>query len=160
MKFFGADEYNMQFATSYIASGAALLIMTVFTILSQVHPWTPWHIIRTVFFILLGIGTGLVSILYYHTNEVNSLLLGPWVLPTLTLVWFTVLVLTHINNLPRIKFPKRAAKHSRQPAKQRSSERASTRAESDLESGLPIPRENQRRQDDVSTTIGLAGIAD
>lgn len=78
--------------------------MTFLTIISRIHPWTPWPIIRIVINFLLAIGVGLVALLYYNSDRALNYLFSPWVLPTIALVWAIVLVLTHIHNPPPLFF--------------------------------------------------------
>lgn len=74
--------------------------MVVLAILSQVRPWRPWPLARAIINMLLAVGMGLVATLYYSTDNLENYLVSPWLLPTICLVWFTVLVLTHVHNAP------------------------------------------------------------
>lgn len=88
--------------------------MTILTIISRVNPWKRWHAIRTVIYLVLALGVGLVAILYYHPAKAETYLFSPWVLPTITLVWVVVLVLTHIHNPPPLFF-RQSATSARDP---------------------------------------------
>lgn len=74
--------------------------MTLLTIVTHIRPWRPWSIIRTIIMILISIGLGAVSALYYNFNHKQNYLNGPWLLPTITLAWLVVLVLAHAHNFP------------------------------------------------------------
>jgi hypothetical protein len=74
--------------------------MVMFTIISRIRPWRPWPLARTIINMLFAVGMGLVATLYYSGNSLENYLNSPWLLPTICLVWFAVLVLTHIHNAP------------------------------------------------------------
>lgn len=74
--------------------------MVVLAILSRIRPWRPWPLARTIINLLLAVGMSLVATLYYSANNLGDYLASPWLLPTICLVWFAVLVLTHVNNAP------------------------------------------------------------
>lgn len=89
--------------------------MTLLTIVSRITPWKPWHLIRTIINFVLAIALGLVSLLYYQPARADKYLFSPWVLPTITMVWIIILVLTHIRNPPPLFFQQSAAAmHSQQ----------------------------------------------
>ncbi|KAK2589928.1 hypothetical protein QQS21_012391 [Conoideocrella luteorostrata] len=103
-------RYRLVFAYGYIAAGCCLIFMAVLSVVSRTTRWKPWPIIRLVILIILAIGTGLVSLLWYAgptaeqvENDVGavdrclSYLETPWVLITIFVVYTVVLVLTHIG---------------------------------------------------------------
>ncbi|KFH43697.1 hypothetical protein ACRE_055110 [Hapsidospora chrysogenum ATCC 11550] len=94
------ERYQLMFSLGYVAGGITLFIMVVLAILSQVRPWRPWPLARAIINMLLAVGLGLVATLYYSTDKLENYLVSPWLLPTICLVWFTVLVLTHVHNAP------------------------------------------------------------
>ncbi|KAK5987937.1 hypothetical protein PT974_12073 [Cladobotryum mycophilum] len=102
------QRYRLVFAYGYIAAGSALILMTVLTIVSRIHPWKVWPLIRTIIYILLGIGVGLVAILFYHPDQALDFLFSSWVLPTVTFLWFAVLCITHIGHTTPLLFKKKS----------------------------------------------------
>lgn len=74
--------------------------MTLLTITTHIAPWRPWSIIRTVIMVLISIGLGCVSTLYYNFSHKQNYLNSPWLVPTITLGWLLVLVLAHAHNFP------------------------------------------------------------
>ncbi|KAG5915615.1 hypothetical protein E4U42_007965 [Claviceps africana] len=104
-------RYRLVFAYGYIAAGSCLLLMAVLSIVARRTPWKPWPIIRLVILVLLAIGTGLVSLLWFdgppsdgpqdappRTDRCLEYLATPWVLLTIFIVYTVVLILTHIGD--------------------------------------------------------------
>lgn len=50
--------------------------------------------------ILISLGLGSVSALYYNFNHKQNYLNSPWLVPTITLAWLMVLILAHAHNFP------------------------------------------------------------
>jgi hypothetical protein len=87
--------------------------MAIMSIISRTTRWKPWPIIRLIILVILALGTGLVSILWFTSpaaeDEDADLQVGeagdacfryistPWVLLTIFIVYTVVLVLTHIG---------------------------------------------------------------
>jgi cell division protein FtsW (lipid II flippase) len=94
----------MQFNYTYIAAGISLVLMVTLSIISRTRPWSKWAIIRHAIFTLLGVGTSLVACLRYNEEQATKFQLSAWMLPTITLVWVVVLVMTHIRNPPPLFF--------------------------------------------------------
>lgn len=94
------ERYELMFSLGYVAGGITLFLMVVLSIISHIRPWRPWPLARTIINILLALGMGLVATLYYSDDHLLIYLYSPWLLPTICIVWFTVLVLTHIHNAP------------------------------------------------------------
>ncbi|POR37941.1 Uncharacterized protein TPAR_01861 [Tolypocladium paradoxum] len=90
-------RYRLVFAYSYVASGCALIFMIMLTLVARTTPLKSWPIIRLVIIFLLALGMSLTALLWFDINRCNEFLRTPWVLPTITLVWTIVLVITHIN---------------------------------------------------------------
>lgn len=91
---------SKQFAFGYIAAGVVLFLMTLLTIATHIAPWRPWSIIRTIIMVLISIGLGSVSAIYYNNSHKQNYLNSPWLVPTITLGWLMVLVLAHAHNFP------------------------------------------------------------
>jgi hypothetical protein len=94
----------MQFNYTYIAAGISLILMVTLSIISRTRPWSKWAITRHTIFALLGMGTSLVACLRYNQEQANKFQVSAWMLPTITLVWVVVLVMTHIRNPPPLLF--------------------------------------------------------
>ncbi|KAG6018978.1 hypothetical protein E4U40_007550 [Claviceps sp. LM458 group G5] len=105
-------RYRLVFAYGYIAAGCCLLLMVALSIVARMTRWKPWPIIRLVILVLLAIGTGLVSLLWFSgptTEEAQNdsdvvdrclqYLGTPWVLLTIFVVYTIVLILTHIGDV-------------------------------------------------------------
>ncbi|GJN76751.1 low temperature requirement A [Purpureocillium lilacinum] len=113
------SRYALVFAYGYIASGCTMLFMAVLTITVKTTPYTAWPIIRLVLVFLLAIGTGLVAVLWFDEEKLWEFLFSTWVLPTITIVWSVILVLTHLNG-EGIKRNKHRFKRTRNPQEDKS----------------------------------------
>lgn len=71
--------------------------MIMLTIIARTTQFKLWPIVRLIIIFLLAIGTSLVATLWFNTDKVDTFLSTAWVLPTITLVWVTIAILTHIN---------------------------------------------------------------
>ncbi|KAK2612293.1 hypothetical protein QQS21_001719 [Conoideocrella luteorostrata] len=91
------NRYRLVFAYGYISAGCTMLLMAILTVIARATPHTIWPTIRLLIVFLLSLGTGLVSILWFSDDNLDNFLYSPWVMPTITLVWVVILILTHIN---------------------------------------------------------------
>ena len=73
-----------------------LLFLTIMHIISKRRGWSPFNVFRTGVCIALSIGLSLITIVATNQDAVNSFMGSPWMLPTITLSYFTALVLTHL----------------------------------------------------------------
>lgn len=114
--------------------------MAVLSIVSRITPWKRWTIVRTALFLLLGIGTSLVSLLSYSPDQAQAFRFSPWLLPTICLVWIVVLLLTHVRNPPPLLF-KKLVKNDHVPrSKNRNSTEYERGRDSQVEEGqCPTP---------------------
>ncbi|KAJ3518317.1 hypothetical protein NM208_g14559 [Fusarium decemcellulare] len=97
-------RFELVFQYSYIAAGITLILMVLLAVISRTTPWTKWSIARNVIFTLLGVGMSLVALLNYNANDAVAFQTSAWMLPTITLVWLVILILTHIRNPPPLFF--------------------------------------------------------
>lgn len=82
--------------------------MVILIIIAHTKPWRKWSIIRTFLFTGLGLGLGLVSLLSLNPTRAENYKASPMLLPTICIVWFIVLILTHIRNPPPLFFKRKA----------------------------------------------------
>ncbi|KAG8669817.1 hypothetical protein FPOAC1_009216 [Fusarium poae] len=97
-------RFHLIFNYTYIAAGVSLIIMVALAVMSRTTRWSKWAITRHIIFVLLGIGTSLVAIVKYNQERAEKYQTSGWMIPVITLVWVTVLVLTHIRNPPPLFF--------------------------------------------------------
>ncbi|KAM0225389.1 hypothetical protein ACHAPA_000753 [Fusarium lateritium] len=97
-------RFVLIFNYTYIAAGISLILMVTLSVISRTRPWSKWAIIRHSIFALLGVGTSLVACLRYNEEQATEFQVSAWMLPTITLVWVVVLVITHIRNPPPLFF--------------------------------------------------------
>ncbi|RKL49340.1 hypothetical protein BFJ72_g799 [Fusarium proliferatum] len=97
-------RFQLIFNYTYIAAGISLILMVSLAVISRTKPWSKWAITRHVIFTLLGLGTSLVALIRYSATRSAEYQQSSWMLPTITIVWLVVLVLTHIRNPPPLFF--------------------------------------------------------
>ncbi|KAM5348005.1 hypothetical protein ACJ41O_007829 [Fusarium nematophilum] len=97
-------RFELIFTYAYICAGVTLLLMVLLTIISRTTSWSKWSIVRTIIFTLFGLGMSLVALISYNAERSATFRTSPWMLPTITLVWAIVLLLTHIRNPPPLFF--------------------------------------------------------
>jgi hypothetical protein len=79
------------------------MLMTIMFAIAKKH-WVPFTVIRTFFFFLMGLGLALVSLIAKSEDASDNYLTSPWLLPTICLVFFVVLLLTHLPHPPPLFF--------------------------------------------------------
>ncbi|KAI1776616.1 hypothetical protein F4818DRAFT_354516 [Hypoxylon cercidicola] len=86
----------------FACAGIVLLMMTIMHVISKRKGWTPFNIFRTVICIAVSIVLALLTIIASNEDAVfrdehyTSFIGSVWMLPTITLCYFGVLILTHI----------------------------------------------------------------
>ncbi|KAH0523048.1 hypothetical protein TsFJ059_008102 [Trichoderma semiorbis] len=107
------ERYNLVFTFGYIAAGACLALMVLLSIIARVTPWKPWPVIRSIIYLLLALGMGLVALLNLNDDKLSAFLNTPWLLPTLCIAWTVVLLLTHIHHDIPLFFNRRSPRPGR-----------------------------------------------
>jgi len=64
--------------------------------MSKRRGWTPFNIFRTAFCLSCGVGLSLTGLLVLNPDFVERFMGSAWMLPSITLVYFLCLVLTHL----------------------------------------------------------------
>jgi hypothetical protein len=65
-------------------------------VISKRKGWTAFNIFRTALCVALAIGLGLVPLLTTNEAYMEDFMGTPWMLPSITLAFFVVLLLTHV----------------------------------------------------------------
>lgn len=94
-----SDRFIITFQFTFISAGLTLLLMTILFIIGR--PRRSWSVsvaIRMALFGLIGLGLSLVALV--SRDDESPYLHSPWLLPTLALVYFLVLILTHFPRRP------------------------------------------------------------
>ncbi|CAH0053742.1 unnamed protein product [Clonostachys solani] len=89
--------YRLVFAYGYVSCGCAIILMVLLTVVARTRRYTAWQIARLIIVSALGLGVGLVATLWFNDDRVWDFLQRSWVLPTITIVWAVILIITHIN---------------------------------------------------------------
>ncbi|KAJ2979263.1 hypothetical protein NUW58_g7247 [Xylaria curta] len=94
-----SDRFTITFQFTFISAGLTLLLMTVlFAIGRPRRSWSISVAVRMALFVLLGVGLSLVAIA--ARDEGNSYQTSPWLLPTLALVYFLIIIITRFPRRP------------------------------------------------------------
>ncbi|KAI0172162.1 bacterial low temperature requirement A protein-domain-containing protein [Hypoxylon sp. FL1284] len=86
----------------FACAGIVLLMMTIMHVISKRKGWSPFNIFRTVVCIAIAIVLALLTIIasnqdaFFRQESYTTFIGSPWMLPTITLCYFFVLVLTHL----------------------------------------------------------------
>lgn len=88
----------------FIASGLVLILLMIMAIVSKRKGWSLFNIFRTALVFSIGVGLSLVSLVSLNTALTANFLQTPWPLPTITICFFIVLIITHLPHPPRIFF--------------------------------------------------------
>ncbi|KAI1842218.1 hypothetical protein JX266_011626 [Neoarthrinium moseri] len=89
----------------FACAGLTLFLMTMLHILTKRHGWSMFNILRTLVITAVAISLAFASIAGRKGHE-TEFVGSPWMLPSITICYFGVLVLTHIPH-PPILFWKR-----------------------------------------------------
>ncbi|KAI5921689.1 hypothetical protein F4810DRAFT_712308 [Camillea tinctor] len=102
-------RYILVFQYTFSAAGLSLLLMTLLHLLTKTKRsfWTPFNSLRIAVFFLTGLALALLALLSTDAARGNAFLQSPWLLPTLCLVFFAVLALTHVPRPPPLFFVRR-----------------------------------------------------
>ncbi|KAF4478513.1 bacterial low temperature requirement a [Fusarium agapanthi] len=97
-------RFQLIFNYTYIVAGISRILMVSLAVISRTKPWSKWATTRHILFTLLGLGTSLVALIRYSATRSADYQQSSWMLPTITIVWLVVLVLTRIRNPPPLFF--------------------------------------------------------
>ncbi|KAB5536050.1 hypothetical protein GE09DRAFT_971537 [Coniochaeta sp. 2T2.1] len=103
-------RYYLVFSYAFVTAGLTLILMTLLLIASRTKRWTAWNYTRAALNFLFGIGLCLLSLIQLNVEHADAFRSSPWVLPTLLLVFFTVLVINHLPRPPPAFFGKKKKK--------------------------------------------------
>ncbi|KAI0128964.1 hypothetical protein BJ170DRAFT_355338 [Xylariales sp. AK1849] len=94
------NRFKLVFIYAFACAGIVLLYLTFMHVLSKRKGWTPFNIFRTAICIALSLGLALTALLTLNENYVETFMGSPWMLPTITISYFVVLILTHVPHPP------------------------------------------------------------
>ncbi|KAI1073768.1 hypothetical protein F5B20DRAFT_494965 [Whalleya microplaca] len=101
-------RFVLVFQYVFTSAGLSLILMTLMHMIVTKRRWTPLNCVRTGLFLLIGAGLALVCLVSLNFRKQWAYLDSPWLLPTLCIVFFVVLVLTHLPHSPPLFFRRRA----------------------------------------------------
>ncbi|KAK7741961.1 hypothetical protein SLS62_010856, partial [Diatrype stigma] len=147
------------FLYCFACAGIVLMMLIVMHALSKHAGWTPFNIARTAVCVLIAIGLSLTCILSTSPAALSAFLNSPWILPTITISYFVVLVLTHIPHPPRFGLGAHgAAKEYREVEHKGGRELLPTRKEAAAAAAAVAPYE--RPYDNRSRSRSVSDYAD
>ncbi|KAI1379633.1 hypothetical protein F4677DRAFT_338085 [Hypoxylon crocopeplum] len=97
-----ARRFILVYIYAFACAGIVLLFLTIMHVISKRKGWSPFNIFRTAICIALSIFLALLTIIVADQDAVlnneskTDFLRSPWMLPTITLTYFVVLILTHL----------------------------------------------------------------
>ncbi|KAL7627936.1 hypothetical protein AAE478_002131 [Parahypoxylon ruwenzoriense] len=98
-----ARRFILVYIYAFACAGVVLLFMTIMHIISKRRGWSPFNIFRTAVCISISIVLALLTVIasnedavLYNTKNYTAFVGNPWMLPTITISYFAVLVLTHL----------------------------------------------------------------
>ncbi|KAI5460667.1 hypothetical protein BGZ63DRAFT_357982 [Mariannaea sp. PMI_226] len=94
------NRFEIVFIYGYIAAGIIIILTALLIVIAQTKPWHIWATIRNLIFFFLGLGLAFVSLISLNDVAEENYKESPMLLPTICIVWFLVLVLTHLRNTP------------------------------------------------------------
>lgn len=90
----------LQFIYTFVTAGIVLILMNLLFIVSRMKRWTVFNIFRAVLNFLIGLGLALVSLISLNRHDASQFQSTPWILPTLCLTFFFILVVNHLPKPP------------------------------------------------------------
>ncbi|KAI1097610.1 hypothetical protein F4804DRAFT_159422 [Jackrogersella minutella] len=97
-----AKRFILVYIYAFACAGIVLLFLTIMHVISKRKGWSPFNIFRTAVCLCISTALALLSIIAANQNAVlenarNTAFVGSsWMLPTITIGYFLVLVLTHL----------------------------------------------------------------
>ncbi|KAH8881009.1 hypothetical protein GQ53DRAFT_520559 [Thozetella sp. PMI_491] len=102
-----ASRLNTVFLYAFISAGIVLLLMNLLYVVSRTKRFTPFNYFRTTLNTLFAVGLCLVSLVNNNDDRAEAYESSPWMLPTICLVFFIVLIVNHLPHPPPIFFRRR-----------------------------------------------------
>ncbi|KAK7216422.1 hypothetical protein V2G26_004425 [Clonostachys chloroleuca] len=96
------ERQELVFTYLFVSAGVVLIFLMTMHLLSKQKGWSIFNMFRVIVVFLMGIGLGLVPVLHTNVKHLSTFLLTPWQLPAVTIVYFIVLIITHLPHPPRI----------------------------------------------------------
>ncbi|KAI4599749.1 hypothetical protein KJ359_001485 [Pestalotiopsis sp. 9143b] len=95
-------RFSLVFIYAFACAGIVLLFLTIMHVISKRKGWTIFNIARTAICLALAIGLALIPILTINEAYMETFMGSSWMLPSILLCYFVVLVLTHVPHPPVI----------------------------------------------------------
>ncbi|KAH9903928.1 hypothetical protein F4778DRAFT_733253 [Xylariomycetidae sp. FL2044] len=97
-------RFQLVFEYAFACAGIVLLFLTLMHVISKRNGWSPFNIVRAGFGLATAVVLALLTILAADpdsTFQEGSFVGSTWMLPTLTIAFFAVLVVTHLPHPPK-----------------------------------------------------------
>ncbi|KAK8125377.1 uncharacterized protein PG998_001136 [Apiospora kogelbergensis] len=91
-----ARDHCRKFIYAFLCAGFVLLFLTIMHIISKRQGWSPFNYVRTGVCLAISICLLLITTMATNEDAINNFMGSPWMLPIITLSYFTALVLTHL----------------------------------------------------------------
>jgi hypothetical protein len=95
-------KLSPQFIYVFAVAGILLMLMNVLYIVSRMGKgrWGLWSYIKITLIFLFGLGLALIPLLVINPDTAANYYSTPWIIPTMLLTYFIVLVLSHVPHPP------------------------------------------------------------
>ncbi|KAF3021630.1 hypothetical protein E8E14_014093 [Neopestalotiopsis sp. 37M] len=93
-------RFSLVFVYAFACAGIVLMFLTIMHIISKRKGWTIFNVARTAVCLALATGLSLVPLLTRNEAYMETFMGSSWMLPSILLCYFTVLVLTHVPHPP------------------------------------------------------------
>ncbi|PHH74739.1 hypothetical protein CDD82_4803 [Ophiocordyceps australis] len=97
ISFKGSERYSLVVSSTFLAAAATVFFLVALTVIARTTPHKKWPILRLIIIGLLGLTMGLIAIIAAVSDAMSSFVDSAWVMPSITIFWTIILILTHIN---------------------------------------------------------------
>ncbi|KXJ91889.1 hypothetical protein Micbo1qcDRAFT_161921 [Microdochium bolleyi] len=104
-----SQRFVLIFIYTFGCAGVVLIFLSIMHIMSKRKGWVPFNIGRTAVCIFAGTGLSLTGLLVLNDDAVDDFMGSAWMLPTITMMYFLILLMTHLPHPTRFGVGKLAA---------------------------------------------------
>ncbi|KAH7026609.1 uncharacterized protein B0I36DRAFT_331004 [Microdochium trichocladiopsis] len=91
-----SQRFVLIFIYAFACAGVVMVFLSIMHSMSKRKGWTPFNIFRTGVCLFCGVGLSLTGLLVLNEDFIDRFMGSAWMLPVITLVYFLILVMTHL----------------------------------------------------------------
>jgi hypothetical protein len=95
-----------------VCAGLVLILINFLLVISRTKRWTFFNAFRTSLNFIIGLALCLTTIITLNSDIVMRFRDTPWILPTICLTFFFILILNHLPHPPPYFFRKKSKRDS------------------------------------------------